>query len=922
MTPERLQKIQELYHSARERTPAARPGFLAESCADDEELRRQVESLLAQSADVMERPAMELAAELLAGGPLAEGGDAPATLKATVAGDLNPGGILGPYEIRSLLGCGGMGQVYLARDTRLGRNVAIKVSKELFSARFNREARAIAALNDPHICTLYDVGPNYLVMELVEGETLAAALKKSTFELNQALAYGAQIAGALAAAHAKGITHRDLKPGNIMLTKNHVKVLDFGLATIASAEEGPLTANGVMMGTPAYMAPEQMEGKECDARTDIYALGLVLHEMATGKRPGRDLPLAVEEMPPQFGHIIKRCLEKDPQARWQAASDIQAELEWAGTAPTGLPSEAGSRMSQAKWAAVLLCTVALAVAAVALVIGTPWRSAPQLNPVRFEVPLPNQARNPGAFTISPDGRYVAFTAIGPNGGPRHLWLRAVGSQEARPFLDIEGAVSPFWSPDSRFVAFFTPKKLIRIDVGGGPPQSVCDCTGTNGSWNQNDVILFGDPEGHLMQVPAGGGVPVAVSKTVMRFPYFLPDGRHFLYLGGPRNDRIGVGSLDGREASPIRELVTAPFPATYAPPSGSGPGYLVFYRDETLLAQPFDTRRMETRGDPISLAQHLQSRANGAFFAVSANNVLIYMVGAAIEDTQLTWYDNNGNRLGTVGEPASHLTVSLSPDDMSVAFVRLESQTNLDANLWLLDLVRGIPTRFTSDTGSVNDAVWSPDGRDIVFSVHREGRDSVYRKPVSGGPAEFLLASDRAVPNSWSPDSRFLLYQTYTSTRSTDLWLLPLDGNGKSIGYLTTDFPEGFGRFSPDGHWVAYQSGQSGQNEVYVRTFAAPTSPPAPAAQGSQVSKGGGRQPHWRSDGKELFFIGANRYLMAVTITDGRPAEPRKLFQLPLGAEAWDVTADGERFLLAVPLAQSAPPPFTVVLNWQSLLRK
>jgi DNA-binding winged helix-turn-helix (wHTH) protein len=540
--------------------------------------------------------------------------------------------------------------------------------------------------------------------------------------------------------------------------------------------------------------------------------------------------------------------------------------------------------------------------------------------VRFEIPVPNEARNPGTFEVSPDGRYLAFTAISPSGGPRRLWLRAMSSLEARPVPDIGGAGIPFWSPDSRFVAFHTPDKLLRIDIEGDPPQKVCDCTGTNGSWNKDGVILFEDLEGHLMRVPAGGGVPVAVSNTVMHFPYFLPDGRHFLYLGGPQADRISVGSFDGKEAAPGRELAIAPYAAAYTPPSGSGPGYLLFYRDETLLAQPFDARRMEMRGDPLPVAQHLQFIGRRALFTVSADNVLIYKVSAAIEDTRLTWFDSHGTSLRTVGEPEPHLSVALSLDSSRAAFVRPESRTNPDSNLWLLDLARGgSPQPFTSNTGFVNAAVWSRDGRDIVYSVHREGQDFVYRKSVLGGDPELLLDAPRAVPNSLSPDGRFLLYATYAVTRSVDLLLLPLKGERKPVPYLTTPFPESGGRFSPDGHWVAYVSSESGHDEINVKEF--PTS--SALVAGSAVSKGGGEQPHWRGN-SETLYRGANRNLMAVDITTGglRAGEPRKLFQLPLGAEAWDVTADGKKFLVAVPLAQSAPPPFTVVLNWQWLLKK
>ena len=894
MTPQRLQQIEEVYHSARDREPGERGAFLAEACRGDPELCREVELLLAQNdrEGVMERPAMAAAASLL---------------KSETVARLAAGAQLGPYQILAPIGKGGMGEVYRARDSRLGRDVAVKVSAERFNSRFEREARAIAALNHPHICTLYDVGPNYLVMELVEGDTLAALLKKGALAMSQVLRYGTEIADALSAAHAKCITHRDLKPGNIMITRNGVKVLDFGLAKSATDE----TMTFGIMGTPAYMAPEQKEGKPCDARTDIYALGLILAEMATGTKG------SPEHLTGHFGHVVKRCLETDPAARWQTASDIKAELEWTAKS-LGATHETGTRKHRGIFSAAIIGAAVLGAAVVGLAIRAPWRATPVPSMVRFEIPVPKEAFNPGALAVSPDGHYITFAARDPNGGPRRLWLRAVDSMEARVLPGTEGAGFPFWSPDSRFIGVFVPGKLMKVEIAGGPPQTVCDCNGTGGSWSRNGVVLYYDGAGHPMRVPAGGGVPSAISDVVMRVPYFLSDGRHFLYQGGPGNDRIYVGSLDDQTSSPRRELAITPFAPIYAPSANTGSGYLLFLREGTLLAQPFDERRMETAGDPVPVAQHIQSFARAGFFGTSANNVLVYRVSATVQDTQLTWFDRQGKSLNSVGEPASHLSLALSPDGSRAAFGRVESATNLNSHLWVLDLARGTTTRFTSGPGSVNAAVWSPDANSIVFSLSRDGRDMLYRKPALGGNEELLLTSNRAVPTSWSPDGRFLLYRGFTA--ETSIWALPLEGDRKPAAYLVREFGHEQGRFSPNGRWVAYVSNESGRNEIYVREF----SPSASAAAGWLVSKGGGEEPHWGADGKELLYLGG-RNLMSVDVTTGptfRAGEPRPLFQLSLGTDVWDVTTDGKRFLVAVPLAQNAPPPFTVMLNWQSMLKK
>jgi eukaryotic-like serine/threonine-protein kinase len=819
---------------------------------------------------------------------------------------LSPGEKLGPYEILAPLGAGGMGEVYRAKDTRLNRPVAIKIAARDFGDRFEREARAIAALNHPSICTLYDIGPNYLVMELVEGETLAARLRKGRFSVEQTVQYGAQIAEALAEAHAHGITHRDLKPGNVMLTKSGVKVLDFGLAK--SVQDETLTLANAVMGTPAYMAPEQMEGKSCDARTDIYALGLILVEMATGKRKSTD------GLSGPFAHVMERCLEHDPARRWQAASDVKAELEWAGKATLESPPPRSPKIGTRT---IIAGAAVVAVAVGALAIWAPWRTAPPARAVRFEIAVPRDAINPGVLALSPDGRYLAFSARGLTGAVRSLWVRAVGSSDARILSGSEGPGIPFWSPDSQFVATFTAAKLIKIDIGGGPPQTICDCTGTGGSWSKHGVIIYYDSAAHLMRVSASGGTPTMIAEGPASYPLFLPDGLHFLYRSGPGNSRVYVGALDGSIPARSREVAVTALAPAYAPPTGSGPSHLLFMRDGTLFAQPFDARKLETAGEPTPLVEHLQSFGNTGYFAASMNDVLVYRVKAAVQDTQLTWFDSQGKSLGTVGESGSHITLALSPDGNQAAFGRLESPTNPNTQVWLLDLVRGSATRFSSGEGSASRPVWSPDGRSIVFLRNREGLDMLYRKPVGGGDEDLLLTSRRGLPWSWSPDGRLVLYQTYAG--SADLWTVPVEGERKPTPYVRSEFDELEGKFSPDGRWVAYVSNVSGRDEVYVREFSAPGS-----AAGSLVSNGGGNEPHWHSDGKQLLYR-AGRNLVSVDITTApsfQARSPAMLFQLPLGADDWDVTADGQRFLVAVPLVQNTPQPFTVVLNWQGMLKK
>jgi hypothetical protein len=669
-----------------------------------------------------------------------------------------------------------MGQVFRATDTRLGRQVAIKVSQEKFTDRFEREARAIAALNHPNICTLHDVGQNYLVMELVEGETLAARLKRGKLSIQQTIQYGAQIGSALSAAHAKGIVHCDLKPGNVMLMKTGVKVLDFGLAK--SAQDETLTVANAVMGTPAYMAPEQREGEACDARTDIYALGLVLSEMATGTRvqPGERPQL--DSLPEKLGHVIERCLAPDPYDRWQGARDVKAELEWAAE-PTGAPAPApNSGRASRLWAAVAALSI-VALAALALVY---FREAPE-TPLRYTTILPPEktsfdfATNLGPVAISPDGKRMVFAATGEN-GTSQLWLRALDAVSAQPLLDTEGGTFPFWSPDSRWVGFFAGGKLKKLDTHGGPLIPLADVVGAaaGGSWSPKGIIVFAPTTfAPLLKIASdGGNTSPAVAMDVAMgtahgFPWFLPGGEHFLFVswGGAGRMQLRVGSLSSTASTVIGE---ADSNAVYSE------GHLLFLRENSLMAQPFDLRALRTAGQAVPVAEHverfLELVAEGAFSA-SATGLLAYRTGADAGVRQLTWFDRLGKPLGTVGEPRTFFDIQFSPDRKTLAASAPDAVGNYD--LWMYDVGRGLPTRFTFDPAGEYWAVFSLDGRTVIFNSTRKGHYDLYRKPAKGAGGEELIYADDAdkVPTSWSHDGKFLLYFT-GGGRRFEMWVLPL----------------------------------------------------------------------------------------------------------------------------------------------------
>jgi serine/threonine protein kinase len=891
---------------------------------------------------------------------------------------LPQGAQLGPYEIVSPVGAGGMGEVYKARDTRLDRTVAIKVlpphlaDDPQFRERFEREARAISQLTDPHICTIHDVGEHagraYLVMEFLEGETLAARLAKSALPLDQALRIAIEISGALDSAHRLGIVHRDVKPANVMLTKSGAKLLDFGLAKHGAGGAGgagvargfspaeltasptlasPLTQQGTILGTFQYMAPEQIEGQEADARSDIFAFGAMLYEMLTGRKAfeGRTQasligailerePPAVSSIqsltPPILDRVVHRCLAKVPDARWQSASDLHEELTWiAEEAPRTTPVVATAGARRRELVAWIVATLAvLAVGAGS--IREFRRPAPELPIVRFDVATPATS-DPTSFAVSPDGRQLAFVSSADN-IPK-LWLRPLDQTIAHALAGTENASLPFWAPDSRAIAFFADGKLKRFDLTGGTPQTLVDAqSARGGTWSKDGVIVFAPTTlGPLMRIAASGGQTVAVTQPDQaapshRFPEFLPDGRQFLYLaalGAPDKEGVYLGSLDG---APPKRLLTADTAATFA-----SPGYLLLVQQGVLVARPFNVTTKEL-GEPIPIAQPVGSDAGvrrGAF-SVSASGVLAHRSGVAGR-RQIVWVDRTGKQVGTVGAPDDAVlqSVALSPNGRRVALSRI---VRGNSDIWILDVDRGVPTRFTFDPALDNNPIWSPDSSRVAFRSNRSGPFDLFEKTASGAGVErpVLTSPQIKTPVDWSSDGRFLLYSLLDAKTVQDLWALPMTGDRKPFPVVQTPFTERNGQFSPDGRWIAYDSNESGRFEVSVQPF------PGPGGKW-QVSTGGGVTPRWRRDGRELFYVAPDGALMAAPVrasSDGQalePGEPARLFRVPivLGGSVpdnlkhqYDVAADGQRFLINVTTEEASAVPITVVLNWMTALKK
>jgi Tol biopolymer transport system component len=832
--------------------------------------------------------------------------------------------------------------------------------------RFEREAKTISQLSHPHICALYDVGregdTEYLVMELLEGESLSDRLARGALPLEQTLRYGVEIADALDKAHRQGIVHRDLKPGNVMITKSGVKLLDFGLAKAMAPSAKPssftalptqqaLTQEGTILGTFQYMAPEQLEGKEADGRTDVFAFGAVLYEMATGKKAfsaasqaslitaimSADPPAisTVQPMsPPALDRVVKKCLAKDPEDRWQNAADLASELKWiaesgsqAGVAaPTILARRRRGRLA---WALVGLFAVTSGFLAFRLlgrdsVAGASVHAA-LLVPERdgSEAMLPE---------LSPDGRSVVFGGLSLSDTAPML-LRNLGSDEARPIPGTEGGTYPFWSPDGKSLGFFVARKLKRIDVAGGSAATICDATeaARGGTWSREGIIVFsaGRNTG-LTRVAASGGTPESLTKpdaargdTSHRWPVFLPDGRHLLYYATPNAGPKGAlfyASVDGKENRLLVEDATN---------GAFSRGYLLFSRKRKLLAQPFDPTSGRLSGNPVPVVEGVGAGfgVSRAMFSASLDGTLVYLPNPSLQASTLEWLDRGGKRLGSAGESLLWFDPVLSPDGKRLAVGLADSQLE-QGDIWVLDLVRGTRTRLTFGPGSAWSPVWSPDSERVAYI--RESDDGkppgIYAKAASGAGGEEQILAPGAlgelgdlVVTSWSPDGKTLVTTIFKTREGTNygIWTVPLAAGSKPQALIDTTADEYAGSLSPDGRWIAYAFRASGRGEIYVQAF------PGPGAK-FQISTEGGEAPVWRADGKELLFLSPDGHVMAAPIQTSPSFEagtPRALFAESLKLERLAVSPDGQRLLVRIPRAAPAASSVRLVLNWPAGLK-
>ncbi len=873
---------------------------------------------------------------------------------------MTPGTRLGPYEIIGPLGAGGMGEVFRAKDTRLGRDVAIKVLPQHLSAnpevraRFEREAKTVSSLNHPNICTLFDVGregdTDFLVMELIEGETLAARLAKGALPAAEVLKLGVQIADALDRAHRAGVVHRDLKPANVMLAKNVAKLMDFGLAratgmagpaggsgvTMAALTQSPtvaapLTTEGTILGTFQYMAPEQLEGKEADARSDLWALGCVLYEMATGRRAfeGKSQaslitsimgsePAPISQVaplaPPGLERLVQACLAKDAAERLQSAHDIRMQLTWLaeGGSQAGVPAPVAARRRSRERLAWMLAAAGLVAA-----VGFAWQAlgsrdaAPEAIQSLIEAPADSPLSGRGSeVVLAPDGRTIAFCADGA------IWVRPLGSDAAIRLAGTEPAVLPFWSPDSRIIAYFDMKsrKLMKVPAAGGSPTIVCDAAnGRGGSWGRDETIVFAPGlTSALMRVAASGGEPVAVTtldssrhESSHRFPYFLPDGEHFLFVVLPEGSAgwdTNVGSL---RSHTVKRLLTARSAAVYAEP-----GHLLFERDGRVMAQRFDTGRLELVGEAIAISDAPEpSDFDAAPVASASRNGRLAILRSVPADTRLEMLDHTGTTTARFDLPPGPWKVSsTSPDGRRAAVLN-------GSDIWIVDLVRSVPMRFATTSSLDPTSVWSPEGNRIAFITKYEGRDEIHIAGMDGR-AEPVPTTDDAFKyiNEWTRDGSFIVFTSVNAETNIDIWILPMNGDRKPVPYLRGLAAERGGRISPDGRWLAYFSNETGQNEVYVQSF------PEPGRK-VRVSLDGGTFPSWTADGGQLeYWRDKDRIAVSVKVGEEfEPGPPRKLYTQRDDINSGAHVRDGSRRLVSVATSRR-PRDIKLILDWTAML--
>jgi serine/threonine protein kinase/Tol biopolymer transport system component len=949
MNPDRWRQIEQLYHAAMECTPDQRAAFLRDACPDDDTLRREVESLLAQEkgADgLLEAPALEAAAKMF-GEP---------------RGASLIGRQLGNYQVMSLLGVGGMGEVYQAHDTKLGRDVAIKILPPAFVhdaerlARFQREAKLLAALNHPNIATIHGLeesgGVNYLVMELVAGQTLAERIRKGALPLEEALNVAKQIAEALEAAHEKGVIHRDLKPANVKVTpEGRVKVLDFGLAKAFSGDGGQdlsqgitLSEEGKILGTPAYMSPEQARGVKVDKRTDIWAFGCLLYELLTGQpvfggetlsdtlagvlKQEPNWQALSAETPAKVRDLLRHCLQKDKTLRMRDAGDAQIEIQEALAAPaTAEPSVAptarGFRSLGRHGLIIGLGVLVLCAAVTGLAVWNlkPAPSPPPRPASRFSIDLPPGAQlmiQGGFGVISPDGNRIVYVAT--QGGTQRLYLRDMDSQEARPVPGTEVANIPFFSPDGQWLGFFAGGKLKKVSVNGGSAITLCDAANAAGaSWSRQGTIVFGTGGG-LMQVSDAGGTPQAMThlekgESAHLWPEFLPDGKAVLFMAA-FPIRVAVYSL---ETGKRRDLIqgqgaTAPH---YLPS-----GYLVYAQaGGSLMAAPFDAQRLRVTGAAVPVAQGvLMNPGTGlAQYSISDTGSLVYVsASGGVAQGRLVWVDRKGVEQPLPAPPRIYWFPRLSPDGQRVA-VTIDGR-----QIWLCDLRRDTLTRWTFTGADNRTGIWTPDGKRIAFLSNKDGPQNIYwqRADGSGGLERLTTSQYLQAPSSWSPDGQALAFlQVSSAPTGFDIWVLQM-GDHKAQPFVQTPFTETAPVFSPDGHWLAYVSDESGRSEIYVQPY------PGPGGK-YQISTEGGTEPVWNPKGRELFYRQGDK-MMAVEITT-QPSfsisKPRMLFEgpylpTPQSFSNYDVSADGQRFLVLKPAGQAqASTQINIVLNWTEELK-
>jgi Tol biopolymer transport system component len=872
---------------------------------------------------------------------------------------LSIGTKLGTVEVLAVIGRGGMGEVYRARDTKLKRDVAIKTLPDEFShdpdrlSRFQREAEVLASLNHPNIAAIYDLqeaeGSRFLVLELVEGETLADRIARGPIPIDEALPIAKSICEALEAAHEQGIVHRDLKPANIKITPDgKVKVLDFGLAKAMESAPATTFSNsptllsvaasnaGVILGTAAYMSPEQAKGKPVDRRADIWAFGVVMYEMLTGRTlfsgetvsetmafvmtKDPDWDALPTNTPVRVQELLRRCLTKEPRNRTRDIGDVRIAIEESQYGPetTALTQPGASRRSNRLLVAAL-AVVTLVAAAMAVPTTRFFREVARPE-IRVEVSTPPTA-DAGSFAISPDGRRLVFVAL--NQGKSQLWVRPLDSVTPRPLPGTEDAFYPFWSPDSASVGFFADGQLKRIDLTAGLPQvivtDVRNTAARGGAWNQGGIILYAQSFGPILKVTSAGGEPVAVTRVERedashRFPHFLPDGQHFIYFVQGLQ-AVYLGSLDG---TPPQRLMNADAGAAVSPS-----GFLLFPRQATLFAQAFDFKKLQISGSPVPLAEQV---AIDPFFSPgvsTSSGIVAYRTGAAAT-RQLTWLDRAGKVIAAIGAPdsAGLTNIELSPDGKRVAVQRT---VNGNVDVWLIDAIRGVPTRFTFDKSSDSWPTWASDGSQVVFQSNRSGVFNLYTKSAIGsGDDALLLESDQAKnPDDWSADGRYLVYSSIDVKGGSDLWILPMFGDKKPFPFLKTPFVKRNSQFSPDGRWIAFESNESGRLEIYAQPF------PGPGRK-FQISTNGGTQARWNKNGKEIFYISPDSKLMAAPVNlsaDGQSLEtgsPAALFPVriaggPVSAfikQQYAVSSDGQRFLVNLATGEGAPFNITLILNW------